>query len=80
MVPCPGCEKLMADGILIIEVADGETDPVNPKRTGRRVVISEESAKQILDLKDVKNNRATYMEQQYFKLFYKVESKNEKDN
>jgi hypothetical protein len=69
MVPCDDCKKLMEEGILLIEVKDGETDPVNPVRTGRRVVIKEEAARSLFEKFDTKKHRSAFMEHKHFKLF-----------
>jgi hypothetical protein len=45
--PCPQCKEFMAQGIILVSVRDGETDP-NPYRTGRWAVIKDRAIKRIL--------------------------------
>jgi hypothetical protein len=41
--PCDECAKLMKAGIMLISVRDGETDGINPHRTGKVCVLREET-------------------------------------
>jgi hypothetical protein len=40
--PCDECEKWMRRGIILISIRDGETGTVNPHRTGKWLVITDE--------------------------------------
>jgi hypothetical protein len=82
--PCDECKELMKQGIMICEVQDGQQNEPNPYRTGRLIVIKEESFKSIFNMSEkTKSGRFFYMEETLFeKLFGKYlkeeETKNEK--
>ena len=60
---CDDCQKVVdADGLMIIEVRDGEKNP-NPYRTGRLVGITKDAKERMF--KDVTYN-ICYMEQSMF--------------
>lgn len=47
MEPCPKCEALMKDGIILISVRDGDAAH-EPYRTGNMVVVTEEAIRRIV--------------------------------
>ena len=72
---CEDCQKVVdADGLLVIEVKDGETGP-NPYRTGRMVGITKEAKEKLL--KDPNGNICFMEESLFSKLFSNVEFKHE---
>lgn len=75
---CDDCQKVIdADGLMIIEVKNGESGP-NPHRTGRIVGISKEAKNRIF--KDTTSTIA-YMEEELFqKLFGDVEFQKQKED
>ena len=75
---CEDCQKVIdADGLMIIEVRNGESGP-NPYRTGRIVGISKEAKNRIF--KDL-NQTVAYMEEEMFqKLFSNVEFNKQEEN
>lgn len=46
--PCNECAELMKQGIIIIEVRDGEQGG-NPYRTGKQFVLKEEAVERVFD-------------------------------
>lgn len=46
--PCDDCKKFMEQGIILIQVRDGETDMTNPYRLGGFVVATEEAVRRWL--------------------------------
>lgn len=72
---CEDCQKVVdANGLLVIEVKDGETGP-NPYRTGRMVGITKEAKEKLL--KDPNGNICFMEESLFSKLFSNVEFKHE---
>lgn len=64
---CDDCQKVVdADGMMIIEVRNGEAGP-NPYRTGRVVGISKEAKNRLF--KDVQGN-ISYMEESTFSYLF----------
>lgn len=65
--PCDTCKHNMEIGIMIVETQDGQEDVSNPYRTGRYIVITEESFRRIFKMaKKDKTSRFFYMEQSLF--------------
>jgi hypothetical protein len=65
--PCDTCKHNMEIGIMIVEVQDGQEGISNPYRTGRYIVITEESFRRIFKMaKKDKASRFFYMEQSLF--------------
>lgn len=40
---CPSCDAAMTVGVLLVSVADGETDQQQPRRTGRTACVREDA-------------------------------------
>ena len=59
--PCESCKKYMKEGVLISVVKDG-SDPKNPHRTGRMLVIKDEDARNIFNV-DPKKTRFFFIEE-----------------
>lgn len=57
MEPCDDCRKYMAEGVMLCVVKDG-TDPKNPYRTGRMLVISDADAERIFKMDPTKERFA----------------------
>lgn len=65
--PCDTCKHNMEIGIMIVETQDGQEDVSNPYRTGRYIVITEESFRRVFKMaKKDKTSRFFYMEQSLF--------------
>lgn len=65
--PCDTCKHNMEIGIMIVETQDGQEYVSNPYRTGRYIVITEESFRRIFKMaKKDKTSRFFYMEQSLF--------------
>ena len=65
--PCDTCKHNMEVGIMIVEVQDGQEDVSSPCRTGRYIVITEESFNSIFKMpKKDKTSRFFYMEESLF--------------
>lgn len=65
--PCDTCKHNMEIGIMIVETQDGQEDVSNPHRTGRYIVVTEESFRRIFKMaKKDKASRFFYMEQSLF--------------
>lgn len=65
--PCDTCKHNMEIGIMIVEVQDGQEGVSNPYRTGKYIVITEESFRRIFKVaKKDKASRFFYMEQSLF--------------
>ena len=75
---CENCQKVVdADGLIIIEVKDGETGP-NPERTGKMIGITKEAKERIF--KDIHGN-IVYMEENMFQEIFKdVEFQEQKED
>jgi len=65
--PCPKCKGYMAEGIMIIEVKDGESGD-NPYRTGRLHVITEDAATRMFNGFDFSKQRVCFMEESVAKV------------
>lgn len=59
--PCESCKKYMKEGVLVAVVKDG-SDPKNPYRTGRMLVIKDEDARNIFNV-DPKRVRFFFLEE-----------------
>ena len=57
--PCQECQKLMAQGVLLIAVKDG-TDQDNPYRTGAQCVIKPEAAQRMFN--NIDSSRVAFIE------------------
>ena len=65
--PCDTCKHNMEVGIMIVEIQDGQEGVSNPYRTGRYIVITEESFNRIFKMpKKDKTSRFFYMEESLF--------------
>lgn len=51
--PCDKCGNAMKQGVMFIEVRDGEEGKPNPYRTGRIAAIKDEAVKNIVNDKDL---------------------------
>jgi hypothetical protein len=51
--PCDECRKLMKEGVMVCIVKDG-SNPENPFRTGRLLVIRDDDAKRIFNVDPAK--------------------------
>lgn len=47
--PCEKCKGLMAQGVMLISVRDGETDVDNPYRTGKVAVVTNEGIRRMVN-------------------------------
>jgi len=65
--PCDACKALMRQGVMLIEVRNGESGD-NPHRTGRQWVIRDEAVKQIFQppkqVADILRSRVAFIDQQ----------------
>jgi len=61
MEPCPECEALMAQGVILISVKPG-SGSANPDRTGGWVVITAQAAERLFDDPQVLEKRVAFME------------------
>lgn len=69
--PCDTCKHNMELGIMIVETQDGQEGVSNPYRTGRYIVITEESFRRIFKMaKKDKTSRFFYMEQSLFEKIF----------
>ena len=63
--PCPKCQTLMAQGIMLLGVRDGESGD-NPYRTGKMAVVKESAMRHIVNdaelLADILKKRICYIE------------------
>ncbi|HOB71153.1 MAG TPA: hypothetical protein PLD55_13340 [bacterium] len=59
--PCDECKKYMSEGVMVCVVKDG-SDPENPFRTGRLLVIRDEDAKRIFNV-DPEKTRFFFLEE-----------------
>jgi hypothetical protein len=59
--PCESCKKYMSEGVMVCVVKDG-SDPENPFRTGRLLVIRDEDAKNIFNV-DPEKTRFFFLEE-----------------
>lgn len=65
--PCDTCKHNMEIGIMIVETQDKQDGVSNPYRTGRYIVITEDSFKRIFTInKKDKLSRFFYMEESLF--------------
>lgn len=65
--PCDKCKERMEKGIMIVETLVGESEVKHPKRTGRLIVITEESFKRLFEMDDkTAEERFFYMESSIF--------------
>lgn len=65
--PCDKCKERMEKGIMIVEILPGESEVKYPKRTGRLIVITEESFKSLFEMEDeIAEERFFYMESPIF--------------
>ncbi|MDY0388503.1 MAG: hypothetical protein RBT65_15540 [Methanolobus sp.] len=65
--PCDTCKHNMEIGIMIVETQDKQDGVSNPYRTGRYIVITEDSFKRIFTINEKdKLSRFFYMEESLF--------------
>jgi hypothetical protein len=65
--PCDKCKERMEKGIMIVETLVGESEAKYPKRTGRLIVITEESFKSLFEMEgEIAEERFFYMESPIF--------------
>jgi len=64
--PCDKCKKIMEEGVILIEVKDGEEGSQNPFRTGYMVAFKLEVAKQIFNI-DLDKHRFFFIEESTLK-------------
>lgn len=65
--PCEQCQSVMDKGVLFVQIRDGETDRVNPYRTGPIIGIKIEAVERMMrpgpTTDDVLKKRVCFMEQ-----------------
>ena len=59
-VPCQKCQDTMEQGLMLIEVRDGETDTENPYRTGKIAAIKLEAARELFTGFDLDKQRVSF--------------------
>lgn len=64
--PCDKCKERMEKGIMICETVDGQVEESKPRRTGRLIVITEESFRQLFTFGEETKDRFFFMEESMF--------------
>ena len=79
--PCEKCKDYMKQGIMICETENGQDENSNPVRTGRLVVIKEESFREHFNMPDTeKSKRFFYMEHAMFEQMFGEQLKKEHES
>jgi len=79
--PCEDCQKVLNNGIMLIEVKDGEQEKANnePYRTGYIVGLSLKAGKNLFPDADLSKHRIFFIEESQLKIImgesYRIEKK-----